>query len=336
MKAYEIVRGKGLDGLTPVERPEPEAEPGHVVVRVRAASLNYRDLLIARGTYDDGGLPRLVPLSDGAGEVVAVGAGVTRLSRGDRVVAAFMQSWVCGAPRAEHGASALGGAIDGVLAERVALRAEGLVRLPDALSFEQAATLPCAGVTAWNALCASGRLVPGDRVLTEGTGGVSIFALQVARAAGAAVVATSSSDAKLERLRALGAAATINYRRTPAWGEEARSLTGGVGVDHVVEVGGVGTLEQSLGAVRVGGTVSMIGVFTGTHGDVSTGTILRKTVRLQGILVGSREMLEALVRAVAERRIEPVVDSVFPFDRARDAYRHLESGTHFGKVVITW
>jgi NADPH:quinone reductase-like Zn-dependent oxidoreductase len=335
MQTYEIVPGKGVDGLVQVERPEPKAEPGRVVVRIRAASLNYRDLLIARGTYRAIPPGRLVPLSDGAGEVVSVGSGVTRFKAGDRVVAAFMQSWVSGPPRLEHGASALGGAIGGVLAEQVSFSAEGLVRIPDSLSFERAATLPCAGVTAWNALFESGRLSPGEWVLTQGTGGVSVFAIQLARAAGASVLSTSSSDAKLSRARELGATATVNYQSTPGWGDEAVRLTGGAGVDHVVEVGGAGTLGQSLAAVRAGGTVSIIGVLTGVGSEINVGAVLGKSARLQGIFVGSRQMLESLVRAVTERGIEPVVDRTFSFDRAPDAYRYLESGGHFGKVVIT-
>lgn len=334
MRVYEIVPGKGVDGLAQVERPEPSAEPGHVVVRIRATSLNFRDVLIARGLYPGAARP-LVPLSDGAGEVVSVGSGVTRFKPGDRVAAAFMQSWVSGPLQPGHGASALGGSLDGVLAEQVAFHQEGLVRLPDTLSFEQAATLPCAGVTAWNALFESGRVSPGERVLTQGTGGVSVFAIQLARAAGASVIATSSSDAKLERARALGATATINYKATPAWGAEVVRMTGGAGVEHVIEVGGAGTLDQSLAAARIAGTVSIIGVLTGARSELSTGAVLGKTVRLQGIFVGSRQMLESLVRAVTERGIEPVVDRVFPFDQAPDAFRYLESGAHVGKVVVT-
>ncbi len=329
IRAYEL---RGTE-LTQVTRPAPVAGHGHVVVQLRATSLNYRDLLIKRGNYPMQMKPGVVPLSDGAGEVIAVGSGVTQFAVGDRVAATFMQSWTTGPIEPHHGASALGGAIDGVLAERAAFPETGVVRIPDHLSFAQAAALPCAGVTAWNALFEADVTRPGQTVLVQGTGGVSILALQLARAAGARVVVTSSSDAKLARARELGAAATINYKTTPAWGDEAVRLTGGVGVDHVIEVGGAGTFEQSLAAIRYGGTVSYIGLLAGT-GEAAVGAILRKRARVHGIFVGSRAMFQALNAAVTERRIEPVVDRVFPFAEAADAYRYLESGAHFGKVVI--
>lgn len=329
VRCYEL-RGTELIQAT---RPEPVAAPGHVVVQIRATSLNYRDLMIQRGSYSLPMRSGLVPLSDGAGEVVAVGPGVAQFAVGDRVAATFMQSWTSGALEPHHGASALGGALDGMLAERVAFPETGLVRIPDHLSFAQAATLPCAAVTAWNALFEASATRPGQTVLVQGTGGVSIVALQLARAAGARVIVTSSSDAKLARARELGAAATINYQTTPAWGDEAVRLTGGAGVDHVIEVGGTGTFAQSLAAIRLGGTISYIGVLTGT-GEGPVGAILRKRARVQGIFVGSRAMFQALNAAVTERRIEPVIDRVFPFGEAADAYRYLESGAHFGKVVI--
>jgi NADPH:quinone reductase-like Zn-dependent oxidoreductase len=331
MLAYEIDSAKGLHR---VERPDPEPAPGHVVVRVRAVSLNYRDLLILRGTYGVASAARVVPISDGAGEVIAVGRGVTRFAVGDRVAGIFMQSWIEGPLRESHWASALGGARDGVLAEKIVLHEDGLVPVPAHLSFAQAATLPCAAVTAWNALFETHHVAPGETVLVQGTGGVSLFALQLARAAGAQVIVTSSSDAKLDRARSLGAWATINYRKTPEWGEEARRLTGGRGVDHVVEVGGAGTLDQSLQAVRVGGSVTMIGVLTGGGGNVKTAALLLKNLHLDGIYVGSRAMFESLNRALAAHQLAPVIDKTFPFDDAAAAYRHLESGAHFGKVVI--
>ncbi|HVK65948.1 MAG TPA: NAD(P)-dependent alcohol dehydrogenase [Polyangium sp.] len=331
IRAYEV-RDKAL---VPVERPEPVAGPGQVVVCIRATSLNYRDLMIVRGEYKRNQVNGVVPLSDGAGEVVAVGPGVTRFAVGDRVAATFMQSWTSGPIGPHHGSSALGGAIDGTLAERVAFAAAGLVRIPEHLSFEQAATLPCAAVTAWNALFDTATTRPGQTVLVQGTGGVSLFALQLARAAGARVIATSSSDAKLARVRELGAAATINYKTTTAWGEEALRITDGVGVDHVIDVGGAGTFEQSLAAVRLGGTISYIGVLSGVGGQVSPGQILLKNARVHGIFVGSRAMFEALNAALAESRILPVIDRVFRFDQAADAYRYLESGAHVGKVVIS-
>jgi len=329
IRAYEL---RGTE-LTQVTRPEPIAAAGHVVVQIHATSLNYRDLMIQRGNYALQAKPGVVPLSDGAGEVVAVGPGVTQFAVGDRVAATFMQSWTSGPLEPHHGASALGGALDGTLAGRVAFPETGLVRIPDHLSFAQAATLPCAGVTAWNALFEAGVTRPGQTVLVQGTGGVSILALQLARAAGARVIVTSSSDAKLARARELGAAATINYKATPAWGDEAVRLTGGVGVDHVIEVGGAGTFEQSLAAIRLGGTISYIGLLAGT-GASPVGAILRKGARVHGIFVGSRAMFRSLNAAIAESRIAPVIDRVFPFAEAVDAYRYLESGAHVGKVVI--
>jgi len=330
IRAYQVRSGS----LAPVERPGPTAGPGQVVVRIRATSLNYRDLMILRGQYARGKVDGVVPLSDGAGEVVEVGAGVDRFAIGDRVAGTFMQSWTSGRLEPHHGGSALGGAIDGTLAERVAFADSGLVRIPTHLSFEQAATLPCAAVTAWNALFEAATTRPGETVLVQGTGGVSIAALQLARAAGARVIATSSSDAKLARVRELGAAATINYRTTPAWGEAAVRLTGGVGVDHVIEVGGAATFAQSLAAIRIGGTISYIGVLTGLTSDLEIGQVLIKAARVHGIFVGSRAMFEAMNAAITEQRIQPVVDRVFPFAQADEAYRYLESGAHLGKVVI--
>src|SRR5215470_1273028 len=333
MRAYEV-GGKGIESLAAVERPEPVAGHGEVVVRIRAASLNYRDLQVARGAYGKN-QRRVIPLSDGAGEVASVGSGVGRFKVGDRVAPIFMQTWLAGPPAAAYSASALGGAVDGVLAEKIVLREEGLVAIPPSLGFEQAATLPCAAVTAWNALFESGRTPPGDTVLVQGTGGVSIFVLQLARAAGARVFITSSSDAKLDRARALGADGVCNYKEKPSWSDEATRWNGGAGLDHVIEVGGPGTFDQSLRATRVGGTVSCIGVLTGIGGEIKTALILQKSIRVQGIYVGSRAMFEALLRAVETHGIEPVVDKVFPFDQALEAYRHLESGAHFGKVVIS-
>jgi len=329
IRSYEL---RGTE-LTQVTRPEPVAAPGHVVVQIRAASLNYRDLMIQHGRYPGPTKAGLVPLSDGAGEVIAVGPGVTQFAVGDRVAATFMQSWTSGPLEPHHGASALGGALDGTLTQRAAFPETGLVRIPDRLSFAQAATLPCAGVTAWSALFEAGGARPGQTVLVQGTGGVSILALQLARAAGLRVIATSSSDAKLARARELGAAATINYKTTPAWGNEAVRLTGGTGVDHVIEVGGAGTFEQSLAALRIGGTISYIGLLAGT-GASPVGAILGKHARVHGIFVGSRATFQALNAAITECRIAPVVDRVFPFAEAAEAYRYLESGAHFGKVVI--
>ena len=307
-----------------------------MLVRVRAASLNYRDLMIAEGRYGGGGTPPdLIPLSDGAGEVVEVGEGVTRVKAGDRVAGIFMQGWVEGRLDAAKSATALGGSINGVLAEHVLFDQHGLVHIPEHLSFAEAATLPCAAVTAWNALFVSGTVKAGDVVLVQGTGGVSVFAAQFAHAAGARVLATSSSDQKLAKLRALVGADGVNYKANPDWDRWALERTGGAGVDHVVEVGGPGTLGRSLGAVRIQGEVSMIGVLTGASGDVPTAAMLMKHVRVLGIYVGSRAMFEQMNRAITLHKMRPVVDRVFAFDEAVAAYRHLASGRHFGKVVIT-
>ncbi len=301
---------------------------------MKAASLNYRDLLVAKGLYG-GPLPAdLIPLSDGVGEVVETGQQVQRVQPGARVAGIFMQEWWSGRLDAAKSKSALGGALPGVLAEYVALDEQGVVTVPDHLSDEEAATLPCAAVTAWNALFVAGRVQAGDTVLVLGTGGVSIFALQFALLAGARVLATSSSDAKLARLRALGAADGTNYRTHPDWDRWVFEVTGGVGVDHVVEVGGPGTLARSLRALRYQGEISLIGVLTGIAGEVPTVHILHKHVRVLGIYVGSREMFEAMNRAIALHRLRPVVDRVFAFEEAVEAYRYLESGQHFGKVVI--
>jgi NADPH:quinone reductase-like Zn-dependent oxidoreductase len=337
MRVWEL-RGDGLDTLTLAEREPPRAGPGQVRVRMRAASLNYRDLLVAGGTYARGGPPKrpLVPLSDGAGEVVELGPGVTQLRVGDRVMGSFFRRWFDGPFSPELAASALGGgATDGVLAEEVVLEADGAIRFPVHLSFEEAATLPCAGVTTWVGLFALGRLVPGEWVLAMGTGGVSIFALQFAKAAGAKVVLTSSDDAKLARGKALGADATINYRKTPAWDEAARAVTGGRGVDHILEVGGAATLPLSLRAVRPGGHVTLTGLLCGARGELEAAARLAPGVRVDSVFVGSARHLGMLADDVARDRLRPVIDRVFPFEGAREAYAHLESGAHFGKVVIS-
>lgn len=334
MKAYRIHEFGGPDALRLDEFPEPSPQPGQVLVRVRAASLNFRDLLVTRGHYNKHFPLPAIPLSDAAGEVVAVGPGVTRVKPGDRVAAIFMQSWLSGDLTEEAAKSALGGAMPGILAESVVLHQDGVVIIPDHLSFEEAATLPCAAVTAWHALIVEGNLKAGDTILAQGTGGVSIFALQFARLSGARVIITSSSDEKLERARQLGAAECINYRSTPDWDARARELTGGRGVDHVVEVGGAGTLSRSLRAVRLGGRISMIGVLTGGSAEVNTLPILMKNARVQGIFVGSRAMFESMNRAIALHQLRPVIDRVFPFEQAPEALRLMESGGHFGKIVI--
>ncbi|MGQ0671587.1 MAG: zinc-dependent alcohol dehydrogenase family protein [Hyphomicrobium sp.] len=333
MKSYLLQNAFGIENLALVDAPEPAPGPGQVLVKMRAWSLNYRDLLVVRGVY----APKLQfpaqMLSDGAGDVVAVGAGVSRVKAGDRVAGIFMQSWIEGGPSEVKARSALGSEIPGVAAEYVVLGAEGVVPIPAHLSYEEAATLPCAAVTAWHALVTAGHLAAGDTVLVQGTGGVSIFALQFAKMLGTRVIATSSSDAKLERVRALGASDLINYKATPEWGRRVRELTGRIGVDHVVEVGGAGTLGQSLDAVRTGGRISLIGVLTG--GEVNPIPILFKNVTVQGIFVGSREMFEAMNRAITLGGLKPVIDRVFPFADLPQALRHMESGAHFGKVVLS-
>jgi NADPH:quinone reductase-like Zn-dependent oxidoreductase len=333
MKVYEIRDRFGLDALTVTERPQPQPGPHEVLMRIKAASLNYRDLLVVKGQYNPKmPLPR-VPLSDAAGEVAVVGPGVTRVQVGQRVAAIFMQKWISGEIDENKAKSALGGAIDGLLAEYAVLHEDGLVPVPQHLSFEEAATLPCAAVTAWHGLITEGHVKPGDTVLLQGTGGVSLFALQFARLAGSRVIITSSRNEKLDRAKKLGAAEGINYKETPEWGDKARELTGGRGVDHVVEVGGAGTLGQSLRAVRMGGQISLIGVLSGA-GQANPMPILMKNVRVQGIYVGSREMFEAMNRAISANQLRPVIDRVFSFAEAVQAFRHMESAAHFGKICI--
>ena len=333
MKAYELHPHEGFDALTIVERKTKDLSPHDVRVRVRAVSLNFRDLVVARGAQKL--KSPIVPASDGAGEVVAVGSAVTRVRAGDKVAASFFPTWIDGELSAEHHAAALGaGQSDGMLAEEVVLPEHSWVKTPEHLSFEQAATLPCAGVTAYNALFEAARLRAGDTVLVQGTGGVSIYALQLAKAAGARVVVTSQSAEKRAKARALGADHVIDYKETPAWGEAVHAWTGGRGVDVAVEVGGPGTFDQSVASLRYGGTVSLLGVLTGTKGEVNTYAIFHKAIRVAGVYVGSVGMFEGLNRAVAASTIQPVVDRSFAFDEAKAAYAHLASAKHFGKVVI--
>lgn len=334
MRFYSMEQASGIDALAMREKEIPEPGPGQVLVRMRAASLNYRDLLVACGNYSRNLPLPLVPLSDGAGEVVKAGEGVTRWKAGDRVASTFFQDWEGGEMGEATAKSALGGAMDGVLSEYALFGERGLVALPAHLSFEEGSTLPCAGLTAWHAL-QSGRLACGQSVLTLGTGGVSVFALQFARASGARVISTTGSEPKMERLRQLGASDVVNYRTDPSWESKVLEWTGRRGVDQVVEVGGAGTLGKSLKAVRTGGHVSLIGVLAGGAGEVNPLPAVMKGVRIQGIFVGSREMFEAMNRAISLNAIRPVVDRVFPFEEAREAYRHMQGGTHFGKVVIS-
>lgn len=332
MKALVIQGGFGLDRLAVADRPAPTPGPGQVVVRVRAASLNYRDLLIAKGAYNPRlPLPRILG-SDGAGEVSAVGPGVTKWAVGDRVAGCFFQGWAAGPITEAATKTALGGDRDGMIAELALLEEDGLVPLPGSLSFEEAATLPCAAVTAWHALTAGG-CGPGKTVLLQGTGGVSIFALQFAKALGARVLITSGSDEKLARALQMGADAGTNYKTQPDWDKWAKGQTGGEGVDLVVEVGGAGTLERSAKAARMGGFVALIGVLSG-GGAFNPMAVLMRSLTVRGIYVGSRALFEDMNRLVVGERLKPVIDRTFPLAEAADALRHLESGSHFGKVVV--
>ncbi len=333
MKVIEIHHAFGLDHLTLSERPQGEPGPGQVRVKMKAASLNYRDLLVVLGHYDPKQSLPLIPCSDGAGVVEAVGEGVSRFEAGQRVTTLFAQKWWSEVPDFERMRSTLGGPLDGTLTESMVLSEEGLVAAPEHLSDVEAATLPCAAVTAWSALVTLGNVRPGDTVLVQGTGGVSIFALQFANVLGARTIVTSSSDEKLERARELGAWETINYKEVPEWGKQARRLSDG-GVDHVVEVGGGGTLEQSLVAVRAGGVVSIIGVLSGPGSRISVVPVMMHRLRLQGVFVGSRDGFEAMNRALAQHQIRPVVDRVFPFDETLQAFEHMQAGRHFGKIAI--
>ena len=335
MKAFELKEAIGSGGLVLTsERPEPEAGCCEVKIRVRASSLNYRDLLVASGKYSGPLKPAVIPLSDGAGEVVAVGAEVSRFRVGDRVASNFFPGWGAGAISSDVIVSALGGDRDGMLAEYVVLPEQAVIHVPAHLSFEEAATLPCAGLTAWNAVVESGCIKAGETVLLLGTGGVSLFALQFAKLHGARVILASSSDAKLGLAKELGADTLINYRTTPDWEQEVLAETGGRGVDLVVEVGGGGTLQRSIKAVRVGGRIAIIGVVSGA-GQIDPRPIIGKAIRLQGIYVGSHEMFLAMNRAVSKAVLCPVIGRKFAFAEAQQAYDYQASGAHFGKIVLT-
>ena len=331
MRAFQISTF-GIDSLELVERPTPTPGPGEVLLGVRAVSLNYRDLMIVKGLYNPKmELPR-IPCSDAAGEVLAIGEGVAAWKPGDRAMGIFMQNWLDGPLSHAKARGALGGDVDGVLAEHVVLRQEGLVAIPDHLSFEEAATLPCAAVTAWNAL-ASAEIKPGSTVLIQGTGGVSIFALQFARLKGARVLGVSSSGEKLERANAMGLHAGLNYREHPEWDRWAQEQTGGEGVDLVVEVGGLGTLERSLRAIRFGGTVAQIGVLSSAGGSLPLPLILHKWARIHGIYVGSRKDFLEMNRAVSLAELRPVGEE-FDWTQAREVLERMEEGSHFGKMVL--
>ncbi len=339
MRAYQVTQF-GIDQLQTAELPVPQVSAGTALIRVHAVSLNYRDFMVVKGMYNPRmALPR-IPCSDGAGEVVAVGEGVTRVQPGDRVCGIFMPNWIDGVATSKKNGSALGGDVDGMLTEYALLQAESVVRFPQHLSYDEAATLPCAAVTAWNALHHAGDppspAHAGDTVVIQGTGGVSLFALQFARLLGMRVLGTSSSDEKLERARTLGLDAGLNYRQTPEWAKWMIAMTDGVGADRIIEVGGAGTFGQSLQATRVGGLVAQIGVLSGraTTEPLPLTPILHKQLRVQGIYVGSRAMFEQMNEAIAGAQLHPVVDRVFAFDQAQAAFHHMESAAHFGKIVI--
>jgi NADPH:quinone reductase-like Zn-dependent oxidoreductase len=335
MRAYELGALDGLDSWRLVDRAAPEPEFGQVLIRVHAVSLNYRDVVIANGQYPfSEPTADMIPLSDGAGEVIAVGPGVRRWKAGDRVAGIFAQSWQGGTQPDDAWETCLGGAVDGMLAEQVVLDQAGLVRVPDHLSWEEASTLPCAGVTAWNALNGVSALKAGDTVLALGTGGVSIFATQLAAAAGARVIVTSSSDAKLERAKMFGAHDVINYRTKPEWQDEVRRLTDGRGVDRVIEIGGAGTVARSVASVRPGGVVALMGLLAAGE-PLDPGAILMAGAIVRGIMVGSREMFEDMNRAVELHRIKPAIDRVYAFEDAKTALANLALGQHVGKLVIT-
>ena len=333
MKVWQIP-AFGIDNIEIVERPTPQPAAGQVLIKVHAVSLNYRDLLVVLGKYNPKlALPR-IPCSDGAGEVIAVGDGVTRWRPGQRVAGIFMQRWIEGAPSAEKQRGALGGDIDGMIAEYVVLDQSGLVGIPKHLTWEEAATLPCAGVTAWNAVVHAGHIKAGDTVVILGTGGVSIFALHFARLMGARVLGTSSSDEKLQRAHKLGLDSGLNYKKNPDWAPWVLEQTGGVGADLVVEVGGAGTLAQSLKAVRIGGVIAQIGVLSQSTEPLVISPILHKQVHLQGIYVGSRVHFEEMNKAIALNSLQPSVDEVFAFHHFQNALRAMETGSHFSKLVV--
>ena len=332
MRAWQIP-SFGIDSLEFTERPTPEPGPGEVLVKIHAISYNYRDLLMVKGNYNPKmQLPR-IPCSDGAGEVVSVGDAVHSLKVGDRVAGIFMQNWLDGPPTPAKVKGALGGDIDGMLAEYVLLNETGLVAIPQYLTYEEAATLPCAAVTAWNALAAGG-VKPGGTVLIQGTGGVSIFALQFAHFAGVRVLGVSSSDQKLEHARDLGLAAGLNYRETPEWDRWVLEQTGGQGVDLVVEVGGIGTLPRSLRALKMGGVIAQIGVLSGPSEPIPLPIILHKQARIQGIYVGSRRDFEQMNSVLAQAQLHPILQS-YPWTEAREVLARMDAASHFGKLVLS-
>lgn len=331
-KALVVGAGGGFERVRVTQRQVPEPGFGEITVRLRASSLNYHDYAVVSGMWGPDG--DRIPMSDGAGEVAAVGPGVTEFAVGDRVVSTFFPTWLDGLPEVVGFATVPGDGVDGYAREAVTRPATAFTRAPAGWDHAEAATLTTAGLTAWRALFEDGKLKAGDTVLVQGSGGVSVFALQFAKMAGATVIATSSSDEKLARLQGLGADHLINYRQDAAWGETARKITGGRGVDHVIEVGGPGTLEQSMEASRVGGHISVIGILTGVAGSLEVVPALIRQLRLQGVLVGSRRQQIDMIRAIDANGMKPVIDRRFPLDAMVDAFRHQESNRHFGKICL--
>jgi NADPH:quinone reductase-like Zn-dependent oxidoreductase len=336
MRALQVTEPWGLDQLKVVELPDPEPGSGEVVVRMRAVSLNYRDWLMIGGIY--GRAPSMagpiIPFSDGCGVVEAIGPGVTRFKVGDRVATMFFQGWISGPPTMEKVSTALGFPVPGAGRELGVFSEQGLSKVPEFLTDQQVATLPCAALTAWRALFEDARPQPGDSVVLQGTGGVSIFGLQFAHAAGLKTIITSSSDEKLSRAKALGADVEINYRQEPEWSKPVRAATGGVGADIILEVGGGGTIEQSMRAIRIGGHIAIIGVVAGAGNPFNPAALIGNSAKLQGLSVGSREMFEAMCLAIDQHRIGPVVDKVYPWTGARAAFEAMAGGEHFGKIVL--
>jgi len=335
MRVFQIQDDWGFDHLQIADRPAPKPGPGQVLVAMKASSINFRDLVVPKRGYGafTGTLP-LIPLSDGVGTIAELGAGVAGFKVGDRVCPTFMQKWQAGEPSLDRLTATLGGPIDGTMAEFMCVPQDGVVRVPDYLSDVEAATLPCAALTAWSALCTYDRIAPGSRVLVQGTGGVALFALQIAKLQGAHVTIISSSDEKIGRAKTLGADAAINYRTTPEWAKASRDITGGAGYDHILELGGATTLPQSLRCIRPGGTISMIGVLSGGTMTAPLGLVVTRQVRLQGITVGHHDGFVAMMNAFAQHRVKPVVDREFRFEELKEAMAYLESGAHFGKVCI--
>ena len=336
MRALQVSQPWGIDNLDIVEVPDPTPGPGEVLVRMKAVSLNYRDYLMVNGAYGRGPpvTGPITPFSDGCGVVEAVGTGVTRVKPGDRVSTLFFQNWISGRAKVENLLSALGNPIPGAGRELAVFSQEGVSKVPEFLTDHQVATLACAALTAWRGLFEDARLEPGDTVVLQGTGGVSIFGLQFAHAAGYRTLITSSSDEKLERARALGADHLVNYRQTPEWSRPVKAATEGRGADFIMEVGGAGTIQESLKAVRIGGHIAIIGVVAGGGEGVNPAVLIGNNARLQGLSVGSRDMFEAMCRAIELHRISPVVDQVFPWTEARAAFRAMEGAGHFGKIVL--